>query len=696
MNKLILRGVIISLIGILISSVLWFSGLLTPFENKLWDERVKLLADEEKTSDDIILILLDQASLDWAEEEQGLPWPWPREVLTTIINFVSRGGAKSINFDVLYTEASLYGVWDDTAFGESIKNSGIFIGSTTLTDTETDVKPEDVKSITIEGLDKWLKDSSMEDFSYITHTIPELWSNAQYLTNVKQVPDRDGIYRRGQLFYLFQNRVIPSHALASYMVSRNNKVSMGIDKNYFTVDGYKIPINEKGEVILNYRGPSGTYRSFPAANIINSELTLLMGETPTIDPEIFRGSHVYFGYKAPGLFDNRATPLSGSGSGVEIHTVMLDNLLSRDFFKELSPLISIVITLILSGAAGILFTSFQKIRFSLPITVTGILLPLLLSMIYYQLNIWFPLIYIELSIILTLTGTGIMNFTTEGKQKRFIKSAFKQYLSPDVIEHILEDPDQLKLGGEKREISIFFSDLQGFTTISENLSPEGLTKLINEYLTAMTDIIQEEGGTIDKYEGDAIIAFWNAPISFEDHALRCVRAALRCQERLTELRPYFREMTGHNLHMRIGINTGDAVVGNMGSHTRFDYTMLGDSVNLAARLEGVNKKFGTETIISEFTKKKIDGIKTREIGRVRVVGKTQSITLYEPYLEEKSFETFQQALKLFYNGELNKALILFREISKEDRSAEKYCWFIEELIDNPPQKWDGVMNMTSK
>lgn len=696
MNKLILRGVVITLISIVISSILWFSGLLIPFENRLWDERVKLLADEEKASEEIILILLDQASLDWAEEEQGLPWPWPREVLTTIINFASRGGAKSINFDVLYTEASLYGVWDDASFGESIKNSGIFVGSTTVTEAETDVTPEDVRSIKIEGFDSWFEGSSMEKYSYITHTIPELWSNSQYLTNVKQEPDRDGIYRRGQLFNLFQDRIIPSHALASYLVSKNSEVSMSINKNHFTVDGYKIPINERGEVILNYRGPTGTYRSFPAANIINSELTLLAGETPTINPEIFKGSHVYFGYMAPGLFDNRATPLSGSGAGVEIHTVMLDNLLSRDFFRELSPLLAVLITLILSGVAGILFTCFQKVRFSLPITITGILVPLMLSVIYYQFNIWFPLIYVELTIILTLTGTGIMNFTTEGKQKRFIKSAFKQYLSPDVIEHILEDPGQLKLGGEKREISIFFSDLQGFTTISENLTPEGLTKLINEYLTAMTDIIQDEGGTIDKYEGDAIIAFWNAPISFEDHAQRCVRAALRCQEKLTELRSHFKEMTGHNLHMRIGINTGEAVVGNMGSQTRFDYTMLGDSVNLAARLEGVNKKFGTETIISEFTENKISGINSREIGRVRVVGKSQPITLYEPLSEEENHGTFHKALKHFYDGEFEKALNLFREISTKDRAAEKYCWFIQELIDNPPQKWDGVMNMTSK
>lgn len=696
MHQLTLRGVTVSLISLCISTILWLSGFITPFENRVWDERVKLLVDEDRTSDEIILILLDQGSLDWAEDEQGLPWPWPREVLTTIINFVSRGGAKSINFDVLYTEASLYGVSDDKVFGESIKNSGIFVGSTTLTEIETDSNTMDINNITIEGLEEWLEYSSMEEFPNITHTIPELWSNAQYLTNVNQQPDIDGIYRKGQLFYLLANKVIPSHALASYLVAQNSEVTMAINKDYFTVDDYRIPINERGEVILNYRGPSGAYRSYPAANIINSELTILSGETPNIDPEIFRDRYVYFGYQAPGLFDLRATPLSGSGAGVEIHAVMLDNLISRDFFRELSPFFVILITMFFSVTIGILFTYFQKIQFSLPITISGVLLPILLSIIFYNNNIWFPLIYMELTIILTLAGTGIMNFTTEGKQKRFIKSAFRQYLSPDVIEQILDDPGQLKLGGEKREISIFFSDLQGFTTISENLSPEGLTKFINEYLTAMTVIIQDEGGTIDKYEGDAIIAFWNAPITFKDHALRCVNAAIRCQKKLDELRPYFREMTGHDLQMRIGINTGDAVVGNLGSETRFDYTMLGDSVNLAARLEGLNKTFGSGTIISEFTREKISGIPIREIGRVRVVGKTQSITLYEPFLTEGNHTIFTKALKHFYNGEFNKALILFKELSAEDSVADKYSIIIKEFLDHPPSFWDGVINMTSK
>lgn len=179
-----------------------------------------------------------------------------------------------------------------------------------------------------------------------------------------------------------------------------------------------------------------------------------------------------------------------------------------------------------------------------------------------------------------------VNFYSEGKQRRFIKHSFNHYLSPDVIETLISHPENLQLGGQKKELTIFFSDLQGFTAISEDLDPE---KLLNDYLSLMTDIILDEGGTVDKYEGDAIIAFWNAPMDFADHALRGVRATIKCQEMLARHRPYFKKQSGHDLLMRVGVNTGMAVVGNFGSSRRFDYTMLGDAVNLAARLEGINR-----------------------------------------------------------------------------------------------------------
>ena len=294
-------------------------------------------------------------------------------------------------------------------------------------------------------------------------------------------------------------------------------------------------------------------------------------------------------------------------------------------------------------------------------------------------------------------------YATEGRQKRFIKNAFRQYLSPEVIDQIIAHPERLRLGGERRMLTMFFSDLQGFTSISENLTPDALTILLNDYLTAMTDIIIDLGGTVDKYEGDAIIAFWNAPLEIPRHAEKCVEAALKCQEKLSRMRPDFYTRTGHELHMRIGINTGFAIVGNFGSHTKFDYTMLGDAVNLAARLEGVNKQFGTYTMVSEFTRKEIgDTFAFREIGRVAVVGRKQTVTVFEP-MRRQAYEArkeihsaFEKGLGFFYEGHFSQAHDIFSAHTRQDPPSAAYGAKCAVLIKNPPSEWSGVWIMTEK
>ena len=252
-------------------------------------------------------------------------------------------------------------------------------------------------------------------------------------------------------------------------------------------------------------------------------------------------------------------------------------------------------------------------------------------------------------------------------------------------------------------LSIFFSDLEGFTSISEGLDREALTTLLNDYLSAMTDIIQEEGGTVDKYEGDAIIAFWNAPLEQPDHARRCIRAALRCQVRLAEMRPMFRERLGKDLKMRIGINSGPAIVGNMGSHNRFDYTIIGDAVNLASRLEGINKQFGTYTIISQASMEQMDGaFPVRELSRVAVVGRKEPVVVYEPLPPEdverrqSQLARFSEGLMRFYKGDFPGAETVFSGLADADPAARAYMTKCRELIDHPPEKWQGVWVITTK
>ena len=278
-------------------------------------------------------------------------------------------------------------------------------------------------------------------------------------------------------------------------------------------------------------------------------------------------------------------------------------------------------------------------------------------------------------------------------------------MSTAVVEELIANPEKLKLGGERRELTMFFSDLQGFTTISENLEPQELTALLNDFLSLISDVILKSGGTIDKYEGDAIIAFWNAPVEVQNHAAVALEAALTCQNILSAHEQAFTKRTGGRpLKMRIGINTGIAVVGNMGSNNRFDYTMLGDAVNLSSRLEGINKLFGTYTLCSEATKnaceKATDKIRFREIGRIAVVGKSQAVTVYEPFFAEdyKAHETtytqFKSALDTFYEGDLDKAALAFSSLN--DPVAQKYKALCERYIQEGITTEQGIIRATEK
>jgi adenylate cyclase len=708
LRKLLL-GLIAGMVGASLALLLFLPGWLDVWEVKTWDWRVNAMAKPVKTSDPIRLILLDQNSLDWAKEENGLAWPWPREVYNAIIHFCQRSGAKALAFDVLFTEPSKYGVDDDRVFAAAILDFKTFVGSVSLSQIEESERrwpafaPEPVFKVL--GLDQWLLAEGAGDvaFSRGTFPIPEISAGAGILGDVHLNPDRDNVYRRAALFHVFDGRMLPSLALGCYLATQPG-TPLKIRTGHLTIGNREIPIDRRGNAILNFRGPAGTHKAYSAASVIQSELRIQKGEKPTItDPDAFKDAYVFFGFSAPGLFDLRPTPVSGVYPGVEINATILDNLLADDFIRPVPAAVVIGMTLLIALLAGLATSSVSGIMKSAMVYVFFIAAPVILCLIAYRQGFWLPLVVQETGVAVTLFSAGLIYYTTEGRQKMFIKNAFKQYLSPAVIEELIQHPEHLKLGGERRMLSIFFSDLEGFTGISEVLDPEALTVLLNDYLSAMTDIIHEEGGTVDKYEGDAIIAFWNAPLQQSDHALRCVRAALRCQVRLAEMRPMFKERLGKDLKMRIGINSGPAVVGNMGSHTRFDYTMIGDAVNLAARLEGINKQFGTYTLISQSTMEQMDGaFPVRELSKVAVVGRREPVVVYEPMLpddvgrRQNQLARFSEGLALFYQGDFPGAEALFSGLAEADPAARAYRTKCRELIDHPPEEWHGVWVITTK
>ena len=563
------------LLSALVILALQFSGALNDIEGRLDDVLVRLTAERGAATGQVAVVLLDQASLDWAEESMGLSWPWPRELYAALTQYLSGAGARAVGFDVIFSEQSFYGPYDDLAYSDALASYGRAVGTLFLSDQHGRANwVENVPVPPLIGANIIPGAPGMPSSTpYAQFPITEIGESYAALANVQVSADADGIFRRVPPVRFFDKYQVPSMALALYRAGGAGKGDFSVrpGKRGLFLDGIKLPVDREGNLLLRFRGYSGTHPTYTAASLIRSQIQILSGEDPQIDPELFRDKFVLFGFSAPGLLDQRASPMSETYAGVEIHATMLDNLLSGDFrvpvpgYGGIWTALLIVFILVHAFSASFAATAVSGAWKSVvvyAVFVAGV--PALAALAWYG-SVAMPVLPFIGVAILSLGGAGIVNYATEGRQKRFIKGAFSQYLSPDVINQLLKDPERLKLGGERREITIFFSDLEGFTTISEGLEPEDLTSLLNEYLTAMAAVIKNEGGTIDKYEGDAIIAFWNAPLNQSDHAVRGIRAALGCQEALENLRPRLSAMAGGKpVKMRIGMNTGPAVVGNMG------------------------------------------------------------------------------------------------------------------------------------
>lgn len=697
-----LEGALLGLAISLVFAGLADKGALASLENRLWDLRVRSFARPSEATDRIRLILLDQGSLDWADKEMGVQWPWPREFYGVIVSFLARSGVRAAAFDVLYTESSFYGVEDDESFAAAVRESGRTVAAVQLSREQG--KDLSWPSGAAEPPSAALNGVSLADLPRGIFPIPELSSAAAALGNVLAVPDPDGVNRRLSPAARFDGRIVPTLALAAFCLGEgigNLEFRPGV----LRAGERSVPLTGGGHVVLRYRGPSQTHGAVNAGAVLRSETALREGGSPEIDPAFFADKYVFFGFSAPGLKDLRPSPVGEAYPGVEVHATLLDNLLAGDAVRILPGWAAAALILACGAAAGAAIRLCRDAVQSAAVLASALILPFGAAWVAAGAGIWAPVAAPEGAVLVALIGGFVVNYAGEGRQKRFIKEAFSQYLSPVVIERLVQNPDQLTLGGEKRRLSILFSDIRGFTSISEGLDPVSLTALLNDYLSEVTEIIYRFGGTIDKYEGDAVIAFWNAPLDLPTHALNSVKAALEYQRRLAEIRPRLAETAGRDVYARIGINTGDVVIGNMGSRQRFNYTFLGDAGNLASRLEGINKQFGTFVMVSEFTKEaagETPEVAYRELSRVTVVGKNEPVRVFEPmYRPEYEgraavLERFDRGLRRYYSGDFKAALADFEAIRDSDPPAAAYCERVGGLLRDPPQTWNGVWAVTEK
>ncbi|UCD32664.1 MAG: CHASE2 domain-containing protein, partial [Desulfobacterales bacterium] len=462
-----------------------------------------------------------------------------------------------------------------------------------------------------------------------------------------------------------------------------------------------VPTDEDGRILINYRGPEKTFPHISITDILNEN----------VPKEALQDKIVLVGATAVGIFDLRVTPYGTVFPGLEIHANVVDSVIAEDFlFQPAWIQIFDLMAIIVAGLfLGILLPRAGVVSGALAGSALFfgyiILCQYLFSANGFILNLVYPLTVI----VFIYVAITAYRYLAESKQKRFIKDAFSTYLAPSVVSQLIQSPEKLVLGGEKRVITAFFSDVQGFTGISENLEPTELVDLLNEFLTEMTDIILAHEGTVDKFEGDAIIAFFGAPNPLPNQAEVACRACIEMQKRLAQLRSKWEADNKPPLKMRIGLNTGPAVVGNMGSKNRMDYTMMGDTVNTAARLEGVNKIYGIYSLVSDATFNATNNqVVAREIDYINVIGKKEPIFVYELLgypgsIEGRILETadkYAEGLNAYRDRSWDKAIALFKqalEITPDDgpsNTMKKRCEGYK--LKPPDENWDGAFSMDIK
>lgn len=594
---------------------------------------------EIKSDDRIVIVDIDERSLNELSQ-----WPWSRDVVARILLNLTNANVAAIGLDMVFAEEDnsspskvfeKIGLktdiepinYDDElakAFKQTPTISGFFFS---FKDEHLSFEKEPrVKAIIIE------KNKPKDDFLPIANrailNITKLEKNSFSSGFLNNIPDNDGIIRNVPAVIKYNDILYPSLSIEMIrLLTHQKKIIINYEKNGISninIGDIKIPTDISGFIRVNYTGSTPKYKYLSAVDIYKNEF----------DKALVENKIVLFGTSAAGLHDIRSSPFDASYPGVETHANLIDNILNNNFISKPQWSMSVdLLTLILLPIVCFFILFFARAFVSLLLIL--ILVFLILIFHYYLmfeegyiLNSFFPLLQ-----VLGLFFMGIIiNFIYESRQKDFIKSKFANKVSKSVMDEILEQKSNVNLIGETKEISIFFSDIRNFTTISESMRPEELISYLNSYMTPMVEIITKNQGTIDKFIGDAIMAYWNAPKQVANHADLALSSAIEQIERLKELNVILKEQNKPEINIGIGLNSDFCVVGEMGSNGRSDYTCIGDGVNLASRLEGLNKKYNTNIIISELFLNKLQNpniYNLVELGFEKVKGKNIEVKIYQ-------------------------------------------------------------------
>jgi len=702
-------------------------ALLTALDNRVADAMFRWRGPV-KTTGSVVIIDIDEKSL----REIG-QWPWPRNIVAQLIRRILDEEPRVVGLDIVFAEQDrtspiryvdeLQRIFNvklpslnpavapemlnhDLALGRAVAAGPTILGyAFQLYDDGLKV-PQDLPfpscRINVHPATTPFRDLALiKAYRGVLNIMDVAQGRSEGFFNV--FPDPSGTIRKVPLLMMLDDIPYPSLALEMYRVGMDqNDIAIHASHQVKTpetgllgiaVGERYIPTDDNGQLAVNFRGPAKTFPYLPAVDILLGQHRLAL-----------KDKYVLIGGSASGLFDLVATPFANLYSGVEVHASIIDNMVagdpfSHDIFSEIGWTYALIIV------GGILLSFILSYSGPLLGGLGGLLIIAAALFGNYQLfflkQTLVGVVYPFLSFLLIFLAVSVGNYFYEGREKSFIRGAFGHYVSPRVVSQLIDNPAKLSLKGEQKNLTVVFSDIRGFTTISEQMSSEQLSIFMNEYLTTMSNCIIDHGGTVDKFIGDAIMAIWGAPLDDRDHAIHALQAAMNMMAQLKETRQDYARRGLPVIDIGIGINTGMMSVGNFGSHARFDYTVMGDNVNLASRLEGANKDYGTHVIISEFTRAQLgDQFFCRFIDKVRVKGKNKAVNIYEPLVEGmpdtaliKEVEAFESAVADYRNQKFIRAKDVIEALYRNN-PLRLYAIYLQRignyLKSPPPADWDGV------
>lgn len=710
-------------------------GFAQRLENYTYDQRLQWTMPGT-VDPRIVIVDIDERSL----QEQG-HWPWPRHQIARMMDLLfDNYKIDVLGFDVLFAEPDdssglsqleqlervdlkdnppfkqalerlRPSLRYDQIFADSLKNRRVVLGYYFRHDGQTDSR---VGTLPAPALPTGSFDAAQVGAVQATGYAANLAVLQQAAAsggffNASPLVDADGVLRRMSLLQMLDGQLYETLSLAvlrqvmqgaelqlNYAGNDNSAVAL----ESLQLGNRRIAVDADVAALVPYRGKQGSFAYVSATDVLQGKVA----------PEVLSGAIVLVGTTAPGLLDLRSAPMQESYAGVELHANMIAGMLDGNIKERPAYVLGLdLVFILLTG--GFLALALPALS---PLAATVLTVTTTLAMVASNLYFWqFQNLILPLaSGLILISALFIFNMSygyfVDARGKRMLARLFGQYVPPELVDEMAKDPGAYSLEGSSRDLTVLFSDVRGFTTISEGLDPRQLTQLMNEFLTPMTHVIHHHRGTIDKYMGDAIMAFWGAPVPDPDHARNALLAAMEMITKLESLQDHFKSRGWPPIKVGVGLNTGDMTVGNMGSEFRLAYTIMGDAVNLGSRLESLTKNYGVDIMVSEFTSARVPDFAFRELDCVRVKGKDKPVKIYEPIGPERELKPGQreelalylEALKLYRSQQWDRAREALAQLHQLTPTRMLYTLYLERIAQfeqqPPPADWDGTYTFLTK